>query len=50
MTYQQKEINQLYHLSGMTTSQIADKLSITQDDVINMLMTWNNFYQKATKK
>ena len=48
MTRQQKEVNKLYHLAGMTTSQVAGKLEISQDEVINLLVTWNEFYKRVT--
>ncbi len=48
MTQQQREVNQLYHLAGMTTSQIAGKLEISQEAVINLLITWDRFYKRVT--
>lgn len=49
MSTTQREVNQLYHLAGLNVWQVADKLNITQEQVRDLLMTWDRFYKEAAK-
>lgn len=50
MTIKQREANHLYHLAGLTVYQVAEKLNISQEEVANLLMSWEKFYKKATNQ
>ena len=47
MTQTQKEVNQYWHLSALGPHQIADKLNITPEQVLNLIMSWEEFYKKS---
>lgn len=49
MSTTQREVNQLYHLSGFNVWQVADELNITQEEVRDLLMSWDRFYKESAK-
>lgn len=49
MNIQKREINNLFHLHGLTVTQIAAKVDLSVEETVRQIMTWNNFYQEITK-